>query len=195
MAQKQYYLIRRKDRLTDGKSTYYVRFRTEDGSLLPWRSTGETAKTRAENYAIKRLRGGRLIAKESLTFGSYAEGWWTPEHPYVQGRLARGRRLVPTYLVVMRGCLANHVLPYFKDTRLAAINLRQIEEWLLKIRKDGKLRSVSINHALRCLKIMLREAARNDIIPRDPSAFVTGLAQEVRERGILTVPEMRALSH
>lgn len=43
MAKKAFYLIRRKDRLTSGKPTYYVRFRGSDGEFLPWRSTGETS--------------------------------------------------------------------------------------------------------------------------------------------------------
>lgn len=55
MAKKNYYLIRKKYRLTNRKPTYYVRFRDADGSLLPWRSTGETSKTRAELWAQAHL--------------------------------------------------------------------------------------------------------------------------------------------
>ena len=36
MARKQFYLIRRKDKLTNGKPTFYCRFRDIGGILLPW---------------------------------------------------------------------------------------------------------------------------------------------------------------
>ncbi|MGO9409763.1 MAG: tyrosine-type recombinase/integrase [Spirochaetia bacterium] len=51
----------------------------------------------------------------------------------------------------------------------------------------------SINHALRCLKVMLKEATRHGIIARDPSAFITGLSEHQAERGILTGEEVRRL--
>ena len=56
-----------------------------------------------------------------------------------------------------------------------------------------KLSPATINHALRCLKVMLKEATRHGIIARDPSAFITGLSEHQAERGILTVEEVRRL--
>ena len=35
MAKKQFYLIKRKDKLTDGKATFYCLFRNESGNLQP----------------------------------------------------------------------------------------------------------------------------------------------------------------
>jgi integrase len=92
----------------------------------------------------------------------------------------------------MRGHLENHVLPTFRDRRLAQITPRQIEQWLLELRR-GKLSPSTINHALRCLKIMLKEATRQGVIARDPSAFITGLAESPAERGILSGEEIRKL--
>jgi integrase len=92
----------------------------------------------------------------------------------------------------MRGHLANHVLPYFEDKRLVQITSRNIESWLLALRKQ-KLSPATINHSLRCLKVMLKEATRHGIIARDPSAFITGLAEKQAERGILNGAEIRRL--
>jgi integrase len=176
-------LVFRQDR-----GLYYARFRGDDDELLPWRSTGLTA---ARAWAQKEIKKGNVNTTRA-TFAKYAEGWWTSEHSYVQGRTARGHKLVETYLVVMRGHLANYVLPYFKDKRLTQITSRQIEDWLLKLRR-GKLSPATINHALRCLKVMLKEAARQGIIARDPSAYIAGLAERQVERGILSGAEVRAL--
>jgi hypothetical protein len=61
--------------------------------------------------------------------------------------------------------------------------------------RTERLSPATINHALRCLKVMLKEAARHGIIARDPSAFITGLAERQAERGILNGAEIRALLH
>lgn len=197
MAQKQFYLVRRRERVTKDsrgvlKPTYYCRFRSTDGRLLPWRSTGLTVRSAAETWAIHEIKADREAARRATIFGGYARDWWTASHGYVQGRLAHGHKLTATYLVVMRGHLRNHVLPYFAERRLDAISPGQIEEWLLALRKE-KLSPATINHALRCLKVMLKEATRQGIIGRDPSAFITGLAEREAERGILSGVEMRRL--
>jgi integrase len=176
---------------TGGKPVYYARFRGDDDELLPWRSTGLESKTAARAWAQREIKRGSA-ASTRVTFAKYAENWWTKNHPYVEGRIARGHKLTATYLVVMRGHLANHVLPYFEDRRLAQITARQIEDWILKLRRE-RLAPQTINHALRCLKVMLKEAARHAIISRDPSAFITGLAERPVERGILTGEEVRRL--
>lgn len=176
----------------DRKPMFYARFRSEDGSLIPWQSTGCTSKTAARAWAAQKSKRGEGVIRRRFIFSGFAEGWWTENHDYVQGRIARGHRLTATYLVVMRGHLQNHVLPCFRDRRLAQITPRQIEEWLLALRR-GKLSPSTINHALRCLKVMLKEATRQGVIARDPSAFITGLAERPAERGILTALEIRAL--
>jgi integrase len=176
----------------DRKPMFYARFRAEDGTLLPWQSTGQTSKTAARAWAAQKTKRGEGVIRRRFIFSGFAEGWWTENHDYVQGRIARGHRLTATYLVVMRGHLENHVLPTFRDLRLAQITPRQIELWLLTLRR-GKLSPSTINHALRCLKIMLKEATRQGVIARDPSAFINGLAESPAERGILNGEEIRKL--
>jgi site-specific recombinase XerD len=106
-----------------------------------------------------------------MTSKTAARAWAQKE--IKKGRIARGHKLVETYLVVVRGHLTNHVLPYFKDKRLAQISSRHIEDWILKLRRE-RLSPATINHALRGLKVMLKEAARHGIISRDPSAYIAG---------------------
>ena len=176
----------------DRKPMYYARFRAEDGTLLPWQTTGCTSKTAARAWAAQKTKRGEGIIRRRFIFSGFAEGWWTENHDYVQGRIARGHHLTATYLVVMKGHLQNHVLPYFKDKRITQITPRNIEEWLLALRR-GKLSPSTINHALRCLKVILKEATRQGLLARDPSAFISGLAERPKERGILTATEIRAL--
>jgi hypothetical protein len=92
----------------EDRGLYYARFRDDD-ELLPWRSTGLVSKTAARAWAQKEIKKGSVTSTRA-TFAKYAEDWWTTDHPHVQGRLARGHKLTATYLVMMRGHLANHVL-------------------------------------------------------------------------------------
>jgi len=190
VAKKRFYLVKRSDRLTEGKPTFYVRFRSEEGEFLPWRSTGKTTKTLAENWALQRL--GQLPTKESLTFGAYAADWWTESCAYCEGRVARGVPITAGYRRVRRLWLDKYVLPRFKAVLLTKLSARMVEEWLLKLRK-GSLSATTVNHVLRTLKIMTREAVRLGYLNTDPTASVRQLRETPEERGILTPQEIRQL--
>lgn len=56
MPRERFYLMKRRDKLTEGNPACCCRLRNYDGQLLPWRSTSETSKTRAELWALKRIR-------------------------------------------------------------------------------------------------------------------------------------------
>jgi len=197
---KKFYLVKRADRITDGKPTFYARFRDEAGELLPWRSTGETTRTRAENWALQQFREGRVSTRENLTFGTYAATWWVwGKCQYIRGRLARGKSISRRYADIKRAYLEQHILPAFRDRKLAKITPRMVERWLLdlkdKPRGDHKapLSPTTVNHCLTCLKTMTKEAARLGIIPTDPAAYVEALKETPKEKQILSLEEMKKL--
>jgi len=97
----------------------------------------------------------------------------------------------------MRSLLVNHILPYFKNIILDKINRRIIEDWLLKLREKpgryGKLSAVTINNAIRCLNIMFNRALEMEYIHRNTLKGMVKLAEESKERGVLTIDEIRKL--
>lgn len=194
MAQDQYYLIKRKERLTrDGngkyKPTLYCRYRDELGRVHE-ESTGETSKVRAKLWARRNFKANRT--GEDQTFGTYAEKWWTPECQYCEGRIARGASITMGYRRVRRYYLDKHILPQFKDTRLAKLSARMLEAWVMQLHK-GKLSSTTVNQVLKTLKIMTGEAVRLGYLASDPAKSVRQLKETPEERGILTLEEIRAL--
>jgi integrase len=199
MAQKRFYLIKRHDRLTldettgKYKPTFYVRFRGEGGELLPWQSTQETLKTRAELWAQRKIKEGTLAAQDRMSFGTFALKWWTQECPYCEARIAEGTAITLGYRKVRHSYLDNQILPRFKDVELSKITTGMIETWKAKLLKAGELSPSTINHALRTLKIMLGEAVRLGLLGSDPSKSVRQLRETPEERGILTLAEIRAL--
>jgi len=194
MARKSFYLLKRKDRLTVGKPTYYARFRDEGGELLPWRSTGETTKTRAENWALTQFKAGRIATRENLTFATFAEKWWKwGECDYIRGRLARGKALSRTYTDVQRGYLEKHILPYFRAKKLVKITPRMIEGWVMTLKSEDTLSPTTVNHCLTTLKTMLSEATRLGVIATNPALPVEHLKESPKEKQILTLEEVRRL--
>ncbi len=203
MSRKSIYLVKRSDRLIKGKPTYYARFRDEAGELLPWRSTGETSKTRAENWALKEYKAGRISTRENLTFGTYSEKWWKwGECDFIRGRLARGKSISRTYADVQRGYLDSHILPYFRSKKLSQITPRMIEDWLLKLKDSPRnlekpdsepLSATTVNHCLTTLKTVHGEAHRLGVIASNPAGPVEQLREASKEKQILTAEEVRKL--
>jgi hypothetical protein len=98
----------------------------------------------------------------------------------------------------MRRLLQNYLLPFFKDYKLDKINRGLIEKWLLELRSTpargrGLLSDVTVNHAFTCLKIILNRSVEMELIYRNPTQGILKLRETSRERGILTLEEIRAL--
>ena len=186
MALKQFYVVKRKDRLTDGKPTFYVRLRDESGELQTWRSTGETSRTRAENWALKRLN--KRNENEKLTFKQFTQGWFIEDHPFVKGREARGSALSPNYLEAQRRYLKKHIIPTFGKKLITQIKPSHVENWLLSFPNPA-----SANRYLSCLKVMLAEARRLGVIATNPAKEISKLAEKPKEKTILTIAEVRDL--
>jgi hypothetical protein len=134
VARKRFYLVKRRNRRSEGKAIYYCRFRSPSGNLLPWKSTGQTSKTDAENWAIDR-RNDAVSVKATLTFGQYAEGWWLPGHEYLVRKAARGSPVAPSYADVAKSYLSRHILPHFGQAHLDRITPQSIESWSMNLRE------------------------------------------------------------
>ncbi len=192
MAKKTFYLIARRDRTIKGKPVFYCRFRTPEGDLLPWKSTGETTKTRAELWALQRIKEGRIATPEGLSFGTFASDFWDWDGPYIKGRLSRGAEISRSYADAMNTYLNRHVLQHFKDKQLSAITGRTVEAWLFRLQDSG-LSPTTANHCLSCLKLILKQAVRQGLLPSNPAANVERLALHQRQKTALSLGEAKKL--
>jgi len=120
MAKKRFYLVKRKDKLTQGKPTYYCRFRDTSGTLLPWKSTGLTAKTTAENWALLEMpKTEAAKLQPEVTLAMFAADFVIPgKCSWLRPQAAKGRPLSDAWARAKRQMLANHVLPALGSTRL-----------------------------------------------------------------------------
>jgi len=181
------------------KHVYYCQFYDEDGNRLTARSTGHVSKSAADTWAIEQLKKGVISSGKNVTFGKYAENWWTWDKcPYVKSKRSRGVNLSRSYVDLMHAYLKNHILPYFESKRLQNINAPTIENWMQQLRekkgRTGKhLSHTTVNHCLTCLKIMLQQAVRLECLTKNPAEHILQFKENQREKSILTIDQMKAL--
>ena len=72
-----YHLVARKDKRLAGKPVYYVRFQLANGQLSVWRSSGQTAKARARQWAERQIREGN-VERKPTDLSHFLLNFWTP---------------------------------------------------------------------------------------------------------------------
>ncbi len=172
---------------------YYSQFRDESGRRLTAVSTGQTSKGAAEVWSIEKLKRGIIPSKTYMTFEQYARDWYVwGKCAYTQRKLDRGIQISRNYLYNRRVSLDKHILPYFKDSKLTSIKTFHIEDWIKQLQKT-ELATGTINNLIRIIKIMLQEAFRLGYIEKNPTANIFNLRDNYKEKGILTLPEVKEL--
>lgn len=192
MARKAFYLVRRNDRLAGGKPVYYCRFRDAEGNLLPWVSTGQTNKTRAELWAIGRL-GRDQERRENITLKDFAKDFWNPQGTFAQGRAAHGFTLSRGYLEIAESYTQNHLIPAWGACRLRELTPGKIDAWIVRLRREGALAPATVNKLLQTLRTILGQAVAEGYLAENPAAFVKPVKAERGGRGILTPVEVARL--
>ncbi|MGA2976749.1 MAG: site-specific integrase [Spirochaetia bacterium] len=159
------------------------------------RSTGQPV-----NPALKD-RGRTLAERAALRFvgtaphkiqtlAKYAEDFYVWERcTYIKRQHAKGRSFNRHWALEQRGLLVNYILPRFGDMRLDAINLPAVERWLVDLPLSGQ----SKNHTLYALRTILREAAAEGILARNPLEHVEPMAKNTRKRDVFSFDELRLL--
>jgi hypothetical protein len=59
--------------MKDGRKVWYYRTYDEFGKRTTGKSTGQTSKTKAENYCLRLFRENTLVPNSSMKFSQYVE--------------------------------------------------------------------------------------------------------------------------
>lgn len=85
-----------------------------------------------------------------------------------------------------------HILPTFGNKPLNKIKSIDVNEWITTQIKSGLApASIKYNHA--CLRMVMNEALRSELIERNPCQFTKLPRNNSKEPFILTIPEARAI--
>jgi integrase len=183
--------------------------------------SGTASKTRILSAIVTYLRNtGAIVADERIdapqairmfyadatneqfateeTFVDYLYRFWDWDSTYVQGRIERGRTISKGYVNDCRSRIQLHIAPYFKDLKLYDVTPQRLEEFIQSIpRRDADPQNGysrrTINALLKTIKVALKDAVRLEILQKNPADKIDLLAEDTRQRGILTPQELTEL--
>ena len=178
---------------------WYFRVYDSDGARV-MTSTGKKTKDAAIEFVLDLVKHGKLLDTRTrhaqakpMTFGRFADGWWTASCKYVRESALLGHKLSGSYLDHCRNITARWLVPKFGGCRLLSIRRPAIEQWRFSLVEDGKLSPKMANNILSVLSTMLSQAVREELIPANPCKGIRKMAGGTKERGILTLDEARTL--
>jgi len=163
-----------------------------DGSWTNAKSTGETAKSRAEAWAINYLQAGngQIVQKENVIFENFSKGFFDWNNTWATDKRVRGLRISPRHCLERTDILKNHLIPAIGKLKLTAIDRAVIKE----LRNDMFKREYSgstINKCLSTLKAILESAEEKSLIQYIPR--IDRAAENPTQKGILTIEEVKQL--
>jgi integrase len=173
---------------------YYVQFRDAKGNYTPALSTGETSEGAAREWAHKFLKKGNVSVHRGYTFALYAADWWVPgKCRYLKEKEQSGRSLSPRYILESRRNLEKRLVPHFGNMKMTSIRYKDIWDWKNKLYEEGILNPATINRSLATLKIMFRQAMREEYVQCNPCADIGVLHEIPKSKTILSQTEVRRL--
>ena len=185
-------------KMKSGKTVWYYRTYDNDQRTTA-RSTGQRTKSAARTFVTELLKQNRLVPQKNPLFRDYFADWWTWDKcRYVRGKRVKGARISPGYVENCRAFLDHHIMPNFGNKRISAISVKMIEDWQMSLlekpsNRGTPLSPTSVNHILRTLKTMFKEAVRIGDFAFDPTAAVQFLRENRKEKSFLNPDEIHEL--
>jgi len=188
------------DSATEGPSTMHATAFSRDKGLmvavlcLRPSQTGETEREKAEAWAKAHLPKSDqpILTNTRLTFIKYTQGWWKPEHEYIQRQKSRGHTLSLRYLEECRRLLKKHFYR-FQGMKLSEITRGGIDSWLSDLRQMDGYSASTANHCLIVMRQMLGWAVFKGLIPFNPANEVQPHIERHEERKIPATIEVHQL--
>jgi len=131
----------------------------------------------------------------SMPLLEYVESFWQPDSEYVRGKALVDKKPVSAhYLLSNRRMVETKMKPFpgFAGLTLNTLTKTVIRQWKLWLAEQGHSGRM-INGALLALRVPVKLAFADDVIPTYPFAGVQAAAHKEKKRGILTPAEIKKL--
>jgi len=144
----------------DGSLTYYVKFRTADGTQVKRAVKGGRRDAQAElTRALAAVDRGELRTISRDRFEAAAHSWLERKRPRVE----------PSTHQDYETHLRLRLIPAFGDLKLTQITRARIELYMAALDKEGILSRKTINDSLIPLRQILGRAVRDGQLPNNPA--------------------------
>jgi Phage integrase, N-terminal SAM-like domain len=139
----------------------------------------ERGAARDREERMGRVRQGAVVISR-MTFGEFFPDWLRRRRPYVTAGTwadyeVHGRK---------------RLLPRFGPSRLTAITMFEVTDWLLEFHEAGEYGPKTLHNALGVLVAALNGAVADQLLPLNPAAGVERLPLGHRERDWLRLHEI-----
>jgi len=180
------------ERITKRGVSWDARFFGSDGAVI---KTIRIADAKSRSQAIRKaqslLAEGIIPNAENPNALDYIASFWRRDSDYVQGRALRGRVISNDYLYISAHIVAKHAAPFLKGLRMTDIDLRRVEAMTLSLARAG-IGPRTINATIQAIRVPLTYFSRMHRMP-NPLQYLDKLAENERERGILSLDELSLL--
>ena len=150
----------------------------------------------AEKYETERsLETSTIKNIANIPLLEYVENFWQPDSEYVREKaVVEHKPLSNHYLLTNRLIVKNKINTFdgFKNISLSELTKPIIRQWKLWLAEQG-YSGRSINGAMLALRVPIKRAFSDDVIPIDPFNGVQRAAHKEKRRGILTPTEIKKL--
>ena len=168
---------------TSGKTVWKVEVTIGKDFKGTRRRSRKTAPTYNDAVKLQRamlaqMEAGTLGTTTTGTFETYAE-WWLEN--------VKALRVRSTTLTDYRSRLKLNAYGSFGHRRLDVISSRDLQEWLVSLRKQGKSTS-TINGALQVVRSVFEHAASEGDLAKSPASLVRKLAKPIGEKSAVQPP-------
>ena len=165
-------------------------------------STGTTDIVEAVAFAEEYLKRDGLMGTDDrdLTVEEYAKDFFSrrdkDSYFYRMKRLGKTRE--DQYWKNSQGYVDNYIIPFLGIRRIDSLTTRGIEKWLLDLKGVAveELSAGTKIKILQCLRTILDEAVRDEIIDKNPAGMVTppsATDEEKKERRVFSLYEQKLL--
>lgn len=147
-------------------------------------------------YIAEKLResGATYSRKGDVLLAEYcAEFWDWEKSEYIKGKLDRGQKIGKTYCLNMHGYVVRHVKPRIPRLRLRDVTAQDLDHLQLRLKRETKLGSRTINAIMDAVCLPIREAFRLGKIKTNPAQGFRSLSDDTKAKGILSTAEMEKL--
>lgn len=185
-------------KLKSGKTVYYYRTYSPYGERTVAHSTGKTTKTQARCYCAELLSKGLLYSNAGVNFELYAKGFFNDNSQWMKDKIQSGQGkaqpVAKSTLVNYRHYLADFIIPFFKNIKIADIKPYHIKKFRDSFITKGLSNSV-INLNCTILKIILSYAMADGLITSDPFVSISMMYVDARTKGAFTKEQLVKTFH
>lgn len=185
-------------KLSSGKTVYYYRTYSPDGTRTVAHSTGQSSKAKAKCWCIELFSKGVLTAGTGISFGKYAKDFFGDNSQWMHDKRQAGtgkeQPVAKKTLTAYRHCNEKMLLPFFSKIRMIDLKPAHIKTFRDNLIKQG-FSNASINLACACLKIILSYAISDRIIAVNPFTSINQMYTNARVKTAFSLRELKLIFH